>query len=528
MRGPRHIVLAGAVAALAALAPAGCGKITADTKFEVENAQARSRQAAYDLQTREGVRAGAAQVSDSLFIAPAEQRVRAQQMLPARLQGVNAVSIVSREPLTLADIAARLTRITEVPHIVALGPSGQRVAAEQDGSVARPSVEGDDAGGSVNIAAGGGSTRAASLRIRPNLTGSLGDVLDRVADAFEVEWSVDSGRIIFRDYVTRQYQLSSLPVTSSLSASAAGASSSSSLDIWDEVASTLENLAGDGTRITIGEGTGIVTVTALLPDHAPVRDYIATMNEALGIQIAFDVNVLNVSVSSGEGFGFDLGNLFFAPGNGDVEISGFGSVAPGEGGIGPVNIGIVSGDFAIDAAVDALSTRSDVTVENRVGVTTTNFQAVPVEVVEEENYVASIETLRDENNNVTGTAVSPGTVTTGFVLRLQPRVLNTREILVRYSVELSDLIDIIDFPSGDSTVQLPEVSRANLDQQAILRNGDTLVLFGFERNRAEIGQRGVGNPGFFGLGGSRSASNTRAASVVMITPRILARSRGRP
>lgn len=522
------------------LAMSGCGQITADSEFEVENANARSRQAARDFQSRESIRPGAAQVSDSFFVAPVDGRVRAENLLPPQLRKVNAVSIVSREPLSLADIAARLTRITGVPHIVALGPTGTRVTSTQDGATETQTLTesgggfGQDAtssdttaiqSGATNIASGGGSTRSANMRIRPNLTGSLGDVLNSLSDAFEVEWSVEEGRVLFRDYVTRQYQVSSLPVTSSSSTSVSGTSSSASLDVWDEVSSTLENLTGEGTRITIGQGTGIITVTALVQDQSRIYNYLSTLNDALGQQIAFDVNILNVSLSQSEGFSLDITEVLYQASNGNFALTK--TTTPSLGnentGFGPFNVFIAGNDFELNALIDALSQTGDVTVETRTGSTTTNFQTVPVEVVDETAYVAQINTVLNDGGNNIGSTVVPGTITTGLQMRLQPRVLNTREILLRYALELSDLIQLEDFPTDGGTIQLPEVSRVNFEQQVILRNGQTLVLAGFERKRTAVNKQGVGAAGFFGLGGSRGATNERASSVVLITPRLLSR-----
>lgn len=523
---------AGVGAALAALAIVpGCGETTAKTEFELENTTGRMRQGTYDFQSREAMRAGAAQISEGFFVAPVDTRVRAADLLPPRLERVDAVSIVSREPLGLVDIAARLSRITGVPHVVALGPTGARVTATDDGSVSSQSTgdddeTGNDAGQATNISGGGASTRAGTLRIRPNLTGSLSEVLDEISDAFEVEWSVGDDRIIFRDYVTRQYQLSSLPTRSSLSLS----TGSVAIDIWSEVTSTLSNLVGQGTRITIGEGTGIITVTALLSDQDRIQDYLSTMNDALGQQIAFDVTVLNVTLTDEEGFNFDLQELLLQGTNWDAGFKAAGSLAQAAP-IGTANVAIAGDDYSVTAAVQALSTQNNVSVETRTGATTTNFQVVPIEVVQDEAYVESVETVANSTGDIAGTSINPGTITTGFTMALAPRILNTREILVRYELELSDVIQIENFTSNEgtdneTTVQLPEVSRVNFEQQVVLRNGQTLVLFGFERRRAVLDKQGIGNANFFVFGGSRGASIERAASIVFITPRLLQRISG--
>jgi type IVB pilus formation R64 PilN family outer membrane protein len=186
-------------------------------------------------------------------------------------------------------------------------------------------------------------------------------------------------------------------------------------------------------------------------------------------------------------------------------------------------VGIISGDFNLDVAISALSTRQNVTIENRAGATTTNFQMIPVEVVEEQAYVSEVSVTLDTFGNPTQ-SITTDTVVTGFQMQLLPRVLNTREILLRYSLDLSDLVGIETFESSDSTVQLPEVTRSKFEQQVILKNGQTLVLSGFERQRTEVDREGVGSPNFLGLGGVAEGQIRRASSIVFITPRILSRN----
>jgi type II secretory pathway component GspD/PulD (secretin) len=88
---------------------------------------------------------------------------------------------------------------------------------------------------------------------------------------------------------------------------------------------------------------------------------------------------------------------------------------------------------------------------------------------------------------------------------------------------LSDLNALENFGEGEAIVQLPEISRTSLSQQAILENGQTLVLAGFERQRVTSNtvQTGI-IQNVFGGGGDQ-ASLDRVAQVIMITPRIVAR-----
>jgi type II secretory pathway component GspD/PulD (secretin) len=485
---------------LLAFALIGCDGTLERSQDAVASAQARTVQLNNDFYSRPPVRATGAQTSSANFVAPEIIDLKASDRLPASAETATSVVLISRDPLRLADIAARLSDITKIQHSVELGPNGIEVEAGADG------------------AAVASTSRAGSLAIRPSLRGSLSSVLDKVGSAFDVEWTYQDGRVVFRDYVTRQYQLSAMPVTSSMGFSAVETSSSSSLDMWAELEEGLENVAGPNSQLSIGQGTGILTVTAMLSDQDRVRDYIATMNQTMGQQIAFDVNVLTITAQNAENYGLDLESVAFGD---SVTIDWTGGQRLPDP-VGSVNVGIISGNFSLDAIITALSSRRNVSIETRAGATTTNFQMIPVEVVEERNYVSEVEVEIDDNGNAVQ-SITTDTIVTGFQMQLLPRVLNTREILLRYSLNLSDLVALETFESGDGSVQLPQVTRSKFEQQVILKNGQTLVLSGFERQRTETENRGVGSPRFLGLGGVEKGEIRRASNIVFITPRLLSR-----
>ena len=487
---------------LLAFALIGCDGTLERSQDSVASAQARSVQLNNDFYSRPPVRASGAQTSSANFVAPEVIDLKASDRLPASAETATSVVLISRDPLKLTDIAARLSEITKIQHSVELGPNGTEVQA----------------GAGADGAAVASTSRAGSLAIRPSLRGSLSSVLDKVGSAFDVEWTYQDGRVVFRDYVTRQYQLSAMPVTSSMGFSAVETSSSSSLDMWAELQDGLQNVAGPNSQLSIGQGTGILTVTAMLSDQERVRDYVATMNQTMGQQIAFDVNVLTITAQDAENYGLDLESVAFGD-SVTVDWTG-GQRLPDP--VGSVNVGIISGNFSLDAIITALSSRRNVSIETRAGATTTNFQMIPVEVVEETNYVSQVDVEVDDNGNALQ-SIETDTIVTGFQMQLLPRVLNSKEILLRYSLNLSDLVGLETFDSGDGSVQLPQVSRSKFEQQVILKNGQTLVLSGFERQRTETENRGVGSPRFLGLGGVEKGEIRRASNIVFITPRLLSR-----
>jgi type II secretory pathway component GspD/PulD (secretin) len=146
----------------------------------------------------------------------------------------------------------------------------------------------------------------------------------------------------------------------------------------------------------------------------------------------------------------------------------------------------------------------------------------PLELVETTTYLAEISSETDENGNVNYTR-TPGEVTTGFQLQLFPRVLNNREMMVQYSVQISELTQLKSFGEGNNAIQLPEISTTSFEQQAVLENGQTLILAGFERDRATTGDDAMATVGGLPVGGAKTAETSRVATVMMITPRLINR-----
>lgn len=486
-----------------ALSLSACGGngFISQTRDAGEDALERSAAAVDSIQERPGLRNGGVQVSDGVFMAAAEERANATALLPSRVQAPGAVTLQSRDDLGLPQIAERLTKITGIKHVASLGASSSQEEGEGDG------------------AATGSATKAAQATIRPEYRGRLSEVLNEISRRFNVEWTYEDEQVVFRDYVTRQYQVSSIPSATSGGSSFGGSSSSYSTDFWSEIEASLDSITGDDVVISVGRSTGLITVTAPLSNQTEIKNYIEEVNGNLSQQIAFDVNVLTVSLDRSQGFGLDLETAFSDDGNAFINnfsATGNGSLSETTG---TVNIGIIDGGVSVQAAIQALRRQGSVTVDTRTGVTTTNNRPVPVEVIDSIAFISG-STIETQDNGNSIVVPQPETQETGFELQIYPRIMNSSEIMVEYSVVLSELQNIQTFGSGAQIVQLPEVSSTSFNQQAILQNGQTLVMAGFERTRTRMGES-EGLTGFFAGGGTRDANREKVATVIMISPRLL-------
>ena len=493
---------------------------------------------------REALRAGGTQVSDGIFMGATRERGGAATMLPPRLQGAAAVTLNSSQPMSLPQIALRLSEITGVQHVVSLGPTGVIVqaaaapaASAMDVSAmpvpsdgATPAPVGAAAAGNYVSSGMPADSAVAGRTMIPRLRGPLSNVLAEISAVFGVDWAYEDGRIVFRDFVTRQYQISALPTantsSSSIGGSGAGSSgssltssSSTSIDIWSDVRSSIAGLIGKGANISLSPSTGMVTVTATVADQMRVSDYIRDVNQSTGQQITFDVNILRVTLNQGSSHGIDLEGVFSGSG---ANLGGSTSNSLDSRG-GSLNFGIVSGDFNLSAVVRALSQDGRVAVAQRTGATTSNNRMAPINVVDTVSYVSGQECETTDSGNRTCTP-EIDTADVGFQIQLLPRVLNNREIMLQYAVRISDLTSLTSVPSGDGGVtQLPQISETSMQQESVLMNGQTLVMAGFERDTVSVEDSGASRR-LFGIGGKKEASKERVATVIMIKPRLIDRA----
>lgn len=516
-----------AVLLLSAAILSACGSPSSSPKLD--RASGAVNMGLERMGDRNNVRAGGSQFSNGIFVGASPERNNSSALLPAHLQSASAVVLKSRDPMSLAEVAQQLTAATNIQHVLALGPTGQisgnaeqlPSAADSSSTIAtgREMPEEPRARRASNPQDG----TISQQRITPDLRGSLSDVLNTVTSNFDVEWSYSEGRIIFRDYVTRKYQITALPVattaTTAIGNNGITSGSSMSSDVWAEVRETLDSLLGEGSGMSIGSTTGLVTVTAKISDQNRVKEYITELNASVGQQISFDVYVMTVNLKEEQNYGVDLAAALARGTNGAARFGGSPFGASGE--IGSYNIGLISGDVSLAAVVNALSSQGKVAVTTRAGTTTSNNRVAPIEVVDEFAYLAEV-TIEEDDDGNDRIVRSPDTVTTGFQMQLFPRIMNNRDIMVQYTVRLSELNDIQTFGEGNEAVQLPEVSTTTFEQQAVLENGQTLVIAGFERERVTKEDRKGANllTGFSKSGG---AATDRVATVMMITPRLISR-----
>jgi len=472
-------------------------------------------------------------VSNDVWIGNQAVRMRRGQPLPNKFDTDRGFTMVSSAPMTLAMIATQIANSTNIP--VRLGDMQMSTT-----DAAVPSF--------------GGDMNAATMSI--SYEGSLSTFLDQIASQFDVSWRYDGSSLYLYRYESRTFAVEAMPGKSTVGdefdtgsesggGSSTGGSSSSSqdikqknqmeaeLDYWKDLETTIKGVLGSDGTLTLMPTSGTITVNARPAKLAQVAQFLDSENHRLSKQIAIDVSVYNVTLRDTDSYGLNLNTVFDGQLFGNATTIELGATGSGPGipadpsaiTQGSLSIAMLSPHWDITAVPRALSTVGNVSVVTRSPIVTLNNRPASRKITVDRAYLAAVTTTLTETGSET--ALTPGTINTGFTLQLLPRMMPDGRILLQYSIRISDLVgEPTTITSGGNTIQLPEVDNKIFVQQAVLQNGATLVLSGFERDRDLDNSRGIGSATNWLLGGGMSNDQRREQLVITITPHDVSPERG--
>jgi type IVB pilus formation R64 PilN family outer membrane protein len=463
-------------------------------------------------------------------------------ILPESVEAENALVMTFEKPLTLSQLVGRIQAAT-----------GMRVMVDLAANTAT-------AGGGAGAAAGVGVGDIADGRFLPvdglEVTGGrtlwqgkLSNLLDQVSDRFDAEWKYSNNTIHISQQVIRTFMLHALAgstdVGGSVKTGTTGAEgglpqqsvdSTSKLVVWDEIQKTVDSIVGTKARATYSPATGTITVAGYPSAINAVEGYLRMQNKLRLRRVALEAKVLSVQLNKNYDNNFDVDLVIRDAFNGqpfvfsskeaqglDVGRTIAGGIFKGTdaavaaaGGIGAGGEVINNSRFVINA-LSAVANR--VSVEYSGTLVTLSDQPAPLQVATKRSYVARVS--GSATDGASSTTLEPGTIDIGLSMNLLPRVIEQDRIMLRIALGITDLVQLREFSSGGSSLQLPEIDTTGFLQNAVLRTGETLVLAGFEQKNANDTQQGTGHPGNWLLGGGETYGQGRAIRVLMITANVL-------
>lgn len=361
-------------------------------------------------------------------------------------------------------------------------------------------------------------------------SGSLQNILNQLSNQYSSEWEYNNNMIVFKSEHTKTFMLNALSnemkLTDNTSSTAGGGESNvpeikldgtTTLEIWGEISGTIESIIGDAGKVTFSPSTGSITVTARQDVLRRVENYLRYQNQKRLRRIAVSVKVLSIETSDTSEYGFDISGVIKAALGNGLTVSGSSNGSDG------LDFSILknptgansSGD--VTAAISATEGVQRVNIVHSGSLVTLSDQPAPLQVSRQ---IAYLERVSSSGGEASSVSLEPGTIDVGLFMTVLPRIVEDDRILMRLSMAITDADrNFRTFGTDELQIELPEIDTTGFLQNAVMGDGETMVLAGFEKSTNSLD--GDTNPFGYLLGGSQSTNRGREMLVLLINSRIL-------
>jgi len=436
--------------------------------------------------------------------------IRGARSLPRELSGPNAVTMTFDKAVGFLEATQILEGVSGIPVQI----SGNVYAESINTYAMREFMP----AGGVEVSGG-----------RVVWSGSLPTFLNQLGNYFGAEWSYEDGVIVFTTETTKTFMLNALAgeITLTGNASSNGGSSATSnvpeielddsatLEIWTEISAAVDSIIGNLGQAVYSPSTGAITVTARPDVMKRVESYLRHQNQLRLRRIAVSVQVLSVQTADTEDVSFDINGVIKAALGDGLTVAGGTNSSNGL-------------DFSILRNPTGANSRGNVasTLQANEGIerasivhsgtlVTLSDQPAPLQVSRQ---IAFLE--RVSSSGTDSVSLEPGTIDVGLFMTVLPRIVEDDRILMRLSIAITDADpNFRSFGTNDIEIELPELETTGFLQNAVVGDGETLVLAGFEKRSNSLDQDT--NPFGYLLGGNSNTSRSREMLVLVMNSRIL-------
>lgn len=434
-------------------------------------------------------------VSNGVYLGSAKPLPLPDSGLPGVFQ--SDVTLVEPRGLYLHEIVQRLTQLTGIAIRVAPQPRRETTASE----------------GTSDNAAVSAAEEAGNSPMTLRYNGSLKGLLDSVCATYGMYWEYiqEEGCVQIFYLKTQTFSLAASPgktvnvskVSNKGTASASGDGESMTLgeqstelsvelDVWAQTVSSVSAMLSKDGQVVANQAIGTITVSDVPAVLARVQAYIDATNRRLSRQVSLVIRVYSVEVSDESNHQFNLGAVVSDIKGLTVKSLGGTLLSESTSGLGSLTALIEPGDTKLgkhfsgsQAVLTALNRWGKTALVTSASGVTLHNQALPIQVVQRTSYLASASQTTVADSGTTN-SLTPGQLTTGFSLSATPNILDSRRVVLNYTLSLSQLDSLQEIVVGgtdnEQRIQLPQVSTRSFQQRVSMPIGSTLVLGGFEQH----------------------------------------------
>lgn len=513
-----------------------------------------------DLQRTQLVR-----YASSPWIGGIQSVSKIEDKLPAIFND-NFVLDFGTSKVSLSVVAARLTRLTNIPVRVRMDESTQNGGGRaSQGSSAGPrpaalptpilqpgaplpkllnSGAAPELNAGLPASAVSAETEITVDAVNMKWNGRLRDFLDHLTNTLSLSWEYKDGAVVIMRLVSETYEVAAFPGVQNFAMSSGGSgtgksgssdagmdsqnntsvSQQGSMDVRQSLLKTVQELISKvpGSSVTWADGSGRMVVVTSKEAQASVREFLRKENKALRTMVNVTFDLYSVKTKDTDEKGVNWTSVF------QSLNQKYGLTFSSPGLLTGATVGVLggsatwgSGTTTTSAMLALLSQYGETSQHRPISITTLNGMWDTKSRVSTDGYLK--ETTPGLSSS-SGAAGAPGlktdTVTTGDQFAVLPYVQQDNNIILKYSINLSDLIGMFDVTTGSGEtlqkVQTPKIEAVNASSTISLAPGQTAVITGLSRTIAKRDDSRLGQDIPVALGGSRKLEFQREHFLILV------------
>lgn len=381
----------------------------------------------------------------------------------------------------------------------------------------------------------------------PQTEAPLGQILDMVSTRLGAHWKYDEARNSIRFYrlVTKSWQIPVSPASNSYSTKLDGSTSATSntnalaqktnlspissesngLNELEAIRDSVNTVMTKSGSISANLATGTITLTDTSDAVDSADTLIQREVRILSRMVLLRLQTIQVTTSDNGESGVDW-TAILQKALKNIPSFSLTSASPASlvsGNAGTIGLNVLSGSGdGTKAIISALHEIGDVQTSTELPMSTRNRHAIYYNVRNSYSYVSG---TTPATATAGGTGGTPGITTAqdsvGLKLVLFPNATSKDTVMMTMALDQSVLQSLQSFSSGSGTnaqtVQLPNINGEGSTQEVPVKNGQTIVLTGFDRVSNQYDKRTLGNGMPLFTGGSLTSSRTRTTTIVLIS-----------